>query len=348
MTRAAALLAAALLSACAARRPAPITFPPEEITATALDRELAGKNETELWAVGEAAAAAGDLTRAAAAFGRLADLFPASPRAGAARLRAGHALERTGDFAGALERFRAAARGPEPAALEGAFGEAEALYHLDELAGARAALDAIAARPGLAAGARLRALAQRGVVELESGAPADAERTLEAAVALASEAGTHERVEPGFVAQAQFHLGELRRDAFRAVRLDPGAGDDEALARDLAHKADLLLAAQARYLATLRTGDARWAVAAGLRIGELYEELRAELLAAPLPPGLDADAAALYRAELSARVKVLAAKAIGAWEETLAIAARSGQRDLRAVPEAEAALERLKAIAATE
>ena len=47
-------------------------------------------------------------------------------------------------------------------------------------------------------------------------------------------------------------------------------------------------------------------------------------------------------------MKVLARKAIQAWEETLAIAARSGERDLRAVPEAEAALERLKELVAAE
>jgi hypothetical protein len=346
--RAAAGLLACALAACAGPRPTRITYPPDELTATPLDRELATKNDAELWAIGEAAEAAADSPRAAAAFGRLADLFPASPHATGARLRAGAALQRTGDFAGALERFRAAAAAGGAGALEGAFGEAESLYHLGDLAGARAVLDALAARPGLGAPERLRALVQRGVVELELGAPLDAERTLEGALALARDAGERERLDPAHAAQAEFHLGELRREAFRAVRLDPAGADDEALARDLERKADLLLAAQERYLATLRAGDARWAIAAGLRIGELYEELRAELLAAPLPPGLDAEGAALYRAELAARVRVLAAKAIGAWEETLALAARSGQRDLRAVPEAAAALERLKALVAEE
>jgi len=342
------VLVLSALCGCAAQRPARMTFPPDELTATALDRELSAKNEPELWAIGEAAEAAGDDARAAAAFGRLVDLHPTSSHAGAARLRAGLALQRSREFARALERFRAAAAAGGPEALEAAFGEAEARYHLGDLAGARAALDAVAARPGLPEAERIRALAQRGVVELEAGAPGDAERTLEAAAALAREAGERERLEPYYPAQAEFHLGELRREAFRAVRLDPAAGDDEALARDLERKAELLLAAQERYLAAIRTGDPRWAVAAGLRIGELYEELRADLLAAPLPPGLDAEAGALYQAELSARVKVLAAKAITAWEETLALAARAGQRDLRAVPEAEAALERLKALVAGE
>lgn len=347
-TAAVLALALALLAACAGPRRAEVTFPPDEITATPLDRELARKNEAELWAIGEAAASADDLARAAAAFARLADLYPGAPRGAEAALRAGLALQRRGAHAEALPRFRAAAAADGPEALEGAFGEAESLYHLGDLGAARAALAGIEARPGLEAPDRVRALAQRGVVELEAGLPAEAERTLGAAVAAAGAASERERLPPYFLAQAEFHRGELRREAFRAVTLDPGAGDDAALAQDLERKAQHLLDAQERYLAAVRTGDPRWAVAAGLRIGELYEELRADLLAAPVPPGLDAEAEALYRAELGARVKVLARKAIQAWEETLAIAARSGARDLRAVPEAEASLERLKAIVAEE
>lgn len=339
---------AALAAACAGPRSAQLSFPPEEITATPLDRELARKNEAELWAVGEAALAGGDDVRAAAAFGRLADTFPASPRAAPAALRAGLALQRAGDPRGALGRFRAAAAAEGAEGLAASFGAAECLYHLGELPAAAEALGAIAARAGLPAAERIRALSQRGVVELELGRADDAERALAGAIGLAEAAAERERLDPYYPAQARFHLGELRREAFRAVPLDPAAGDDDALAIALERKAGLLLAAQDQYLGAIRTGDARWAVAAGLRIGELYEELREALLAAPLPPGLDAEAAALYRAELSARLKVLARKAILAWEETLAIAARSGQRDLRAVPEAEAALRRLEALVAAE
>jgi len=347
-TPAAVAAGLALLLACAGPRAERVAFPAEEIEATPLDRELARKNEAELWAIGEAAASSEDHARAAAAVGRLADLHPGSPHAAEASLRAGFALERTGAFAEALRRFRTAAAAGGPGALEAAFGEAECLYHLGDLEAARAALAAIEARPGLGAADRVRALSQRGVVELEAGFHPEAERTLGRAVEVARAASERERIPPYWPAQAEFHLGELRREELRAVKLDPAAGDDEALARDLERKARLLLAAQDRYLAAIRTGDPRWAVAAGLRIGELYEELRAELLAAPPPPGLDAEGERIYRSELEARVKVLARKAIEAWEETLAIAARSGERDLRAVPEAEAALERLKAVAAAE
>jgi hypothetical protein len=95
-------------------------------------------------------------------------------------------------------------------------------------------------------------------------------------------------------------------------------------------------------------GNDRWAVASGYRIGELYDELRAQLLDAPLPPGLDDEHAAVYRAELRRHIRVLAAKAITAYELTLQRAARSGVDDVRFLADAQASLDRLKAAIAED
>ena len=74
-----------LLAACAtaqrggtSRSPADLEFPPEEVKASSLHLELQGKNDEELFAIGTAAYGAADHARAAAAFARLADLFPTS------------------------------------------------------------------------------------------------------------------------------------------------------------------------------------------------------------------------------------------------------------------------------
>jgi hypothetical protein len=94
-------------------------------------------------------------------------------------------------------------------------------------------------------------------------------------------------------------------------------------------------------------GNDRWAVASGFRIGELYDELRTRMLDAPLPPGLDEEHARAYRAELRRRVRVLAAKAITAYEQTLSRAARSGV-DIKFLADAQASLERLEAALAED
>jgi hypothetical protein len=104
----------------------------------------------------------------------------------------------------------------------------------------------------------------------------------------------------------------------------------------------MLLSAQGHYLRAIRMGNDRWAVASGFRIGELYDELRSQLLDAPLPPGLDEEHGTAYRSELRRRVRVLATKAITAYEQTLSRAARSGVDDLKFLGDAQGALERLK------
>lgn len=350
-----------LAAACAtARRPAPppetaadrppvLSFPPEEVKASRLDLELEGKTDEELFAIGTAAHGAGDLARAAAAFSRLADVFPSSRHEAAALFNAGLAYERQDEWHLALERFRALERkytGPD--AIEAGFRIAECHYHLRELADARAKLDALARRAGLGAADRVRALAQRGIVELEDGRSEDAERTLRQAVSTYATASEDERLDERFAAQAQFYLGEVYREWFRALPLDPSRDDEAALQRDLERKSEMLLSAQGHYLRALRMGNDRWAVASGFRIGELYDELRARMLDAPLPPGLDAEHAQAYRGELRNRLRVLATKAITAYEQTLSRATRSGVDDLRFLADAQASLERLKAALADE
>jgi tetratricopeptide (TPR) repeat protein len=357
----AAVLLASLLASCVHRATTPvdrapspdlppsITFPPEELKATRLDVELEGKNDEELFAIGTAAYGAADYTRAAAAFARLADLFPSSRHEAAALFDAGLAFERQEEWRLAIERFRTLERkytGPD--AIEASFRVAECQYHLRELADARATLEAIAARPGLGAADRVRALAQRGIVELEDGRSEDAERSLRLALDAHAAASEAERLDGGYAAQAQFYLGEVYREWFRALPLDPSRGDGAALQRELERKAELLLSAQGHYLRAIRMGNDRWAVASGYRIGELYDELRAQLLDAPLPPGLDAEQAAEYRDQLRRRVRVLATKAITAYEQTLARAARSGVDDLKFLADAPGSLVRLKQVIAEE
>jgi tetratricopeptide (TPR) repeat protein len=345
----AAAAAAACLDPRVAGSAARLDFPPEEVKVSSVDLELEGKNDSELFAIGTAAFGATDYARAGAAFARLADLFPSSRHEPAALFNAGLAYERLDEWRLALERFRTLERKYEgPDAVEASFRVAECQYHLRELADARATLDRLVARQGLPAGDRVRALAQRGIVELEDGKAEEAERSLRLAVSIYRAADEEERLDDHFAAQAQYYLGEVYREWFRALRLDPSKGDEASLQRDLESKAEMLLSAQGHYLRAIRMGNDRWAVASGFRIGELYDELRAQLLDAPLPPDLDDEHAGAYRGELRKRVRVLAAKAITAYEQTLSRAARSGVDDLRFLQDAQASLGRLKAALADD
>ena len=320
-----------------------VRFDPEEVKVSPLDLELADKNDEELFAVGTAAYGAKDYPRAAAAFARIADRFPGSRHEPAALFDAGLAYEELGEWRLALERFRALSRGWEgPDALEAAFKVAECQYQLRELGDTHATLEAIAALPALPPGARVRVLTQLGVVELEDGRPDQAEETLRRALAAWQALGDEERLDPYYPAQAEYYLGETYRGWFLALAVDPSAGDERRLQEDLEHKAEMLLSAQGHYLRAIRMGDDRWAVASGYRIGELYDAFRQQLLEASLPPGLDEEAARAYRTELRKRVRVLAAKAVSAYEAALGRASRSRIDDLRFLGEAQQALQRLQ------
>ncbi len=333
------------LAACAGSRPAPQRIDVAEPTVIEVRRDeldLVDKNDEELFAVGSAAFAAGDHRRAAAAFARLADLFPSSKHHAAALYDAGLAYERLEEWKPALEHFRALEKGYEGAdAVEASFRVAECLYHLRELGQARAELDRLAGRADLGAGDHVRALAQRGIVELEMGDPAAAEKSLRLAVSTWSEVGERERLDDYYPGQAQFFLGEVYRGYFQALKIDPSKDAEQKLGADLEQKAQLLLSAQGHYLRAIRIGNPDWTVAAGYRIGELYDELYTQMIEAPLPAGLDAEEQAAYREELRKRVRVLVQKAIAIYERTLSTAQRAGVTN-RFVERTQASLDRMK------
>jgi len=351
-----ALLAVAALG-CATGRGARMAAPPAQeiafheptvIEPRPEDADLATRNDEELFAIGTAAYQAGEHARAAASFGRLADEFPASRRVPAALYDAGLAWRQLDRWDLALERFRQLAEGyTGPDANEASFFVAEALYRLGRHPEARALLDRLAARTDLEPAQHVRALTQRGVVELEDGEPQIAERSLQLAISAWQAAEQRERLEDAYPAKARFYLGEVYRSYFEALRLDPSSTGEDALGKQLEEKAQLLLAAQNHYLRAVRAGDAAWAVAAGARVGELYDALYRQLVEAPLPAALDEEHARVYRDELRGRVRVLVTKAIVAYEETLSAARRAGV-DNAFVPRTEEALARMRRILADD
>ncbi len=341
----AALLLA--LAACAGARSAPqkIAFEqPLVVEATQADLDLAAKNDEELFAIGSAAHAAGDYARSARAFARIADLFPTSRHRAAALFDAGLAYRSLGEWRLALERFRLLEKEYSGAdADEAAFRTAECLYNLRALAEARAELDVLAARKDLEQSLLIRALDQRGIVELEMGDLEASEHSLRAALAHWDEAQDRERLDDHFAAEAQYYLGEVERHRFGAVQVDPSKDGADALADALERKAQRLLAAQGHYLRAVRMRDPDAVVAAGYRIGGLYDELYTQLVQAPLPPGLDAEEQAAYREDLGKRVRVLVLKAIRNYEETLTIAQRAGVTS-GFVEATQTSLERMKGV----
>jgi tetratricopeptide (TPR) repeat protein len=313
-------------------------MPPLEVQG---DAALARLNAEELFANGTSAFAASDWARSAACFERLALAFPESPHVVLALYNAGLARERLGDWDEARLHFAAIANAAGSGdALDAAFHEAEALYHLGRYAEAAVLLGGMASRGDLSVARRLEAQVQKGVCEVEDGGLDNGEKTLRDALALWTGAADHDILDDYFPAQAQFFLGEIYRLHYASVELNPEQGAD-ALAKELEFKAELLLSAQGHYFRTIKIGNAYWATAAGTQIGGLYQDMYQQISESRAPSELNEEEARVYRQELRKRVRVLLTKAITVYESTLAAAERLGSSG-PFVERARESLERMK------
>lgn len=284
--------------------------------------EIQAFNQEELWACGNAAWQAQDFEKAAACYGLLADRHPEGRRWRQAQQSAALALESLERWEEALARYEAiqAREGSGDADLR--FRVVSCLYHLSRYEEALALLGPFLEERDLRPEDRIRALTYAGICKVEMGELEEAEAELRKALFFHRRHENQERVDEFFPSQAQFFLGEIYRLHFEALPLDQ-TDDVEQVKEDLEQKSQLLLSAQGHYLRTIRRGHPHWATAAGQRVGQLYEALYDEMMSAPVPAHLDPDQAALYRAMLRQKVRVLVQKAIAIYERNLAAAERT-------------------------
>jgi TolA-binding protein len=172
-------------------------------------------------------------------------------------------------------------------------------------ADAEATLDAALARSNLTFADRIEAFARKGYVEVELGAYARAEGSLEAAVAEWRKAPHID--DPYYIAMASYYLGELMHQKFLAAQVRPG--DDEIVA-DLDAKRALAVQAYDRWRDCLGFKHAYWATAAGYQMSQIFEELWEAHVKAPYPARIDVATRPIYVADVHARVRVDLEKAL--------------------------------------
>jgi len=236
---------------------------------------------------------------------------------------------------------------PKPPAVEAdvvqaQFAAAKEDYDEGRYEDAARRLHALADRPGLKPLDRGSALLQEGVCRTEAGQRAEGQALLRQSLEIFDREAARQPIDPTLRPQAEYWLGEADDREFREVLIDPAGMTEDALSAALQRKTDLLLSAQERFVRCINLGEGDWAVAAGYRIGEMYEVMHDQLLAAPLPAHLTEPQRELYKQELRARVRSLMTKAIAIYQGTLQAAERTGARG-EAVARATAAVERLRA-----
>lgn len=148
---------------------------------------------------------------------------------------------------------------------------------------------------------------------------------------------------PTWAARAQYQAGDLYAERFAQVSLLLPL---ERMRVDLETKGRLLLHSQNAFLKAVRLKDHYWALAAGYRIGQIYEDFYADLHAAEVPVDLDAEAREVYFVELKRHVAPLVRRAIEVYRKNLELGRRV-HADNEWMQKSEASLKKLEALLAT-
>lgn len=288
----------------------------------------------------------GDLTAAARKYGLIVERFPKSRYATVARFNAGVALQKQGAYAKAIPMFQGVVD-----RTKGSKDAQDALMHLatcrDKLRDHKAvvALMNRVLKPeyrDIAPVARLEAYSRRGKARHELRQLALAERDYKAALRLFKRHMANKILRRSyFVSLAQFRIGEIYRELFGTIRFRLPL---ERMARDLEDKSNYFLKTQAAYLRTLRYSHPDLAVAAGFRLGAIYEQFYDDMMGAEVPNDLTKEEVEIYYEELRKKIRPLITKAIDIYERNIRMAQRLGRSKADWVRKSRASLARLKEV----
>ena len=280
-----------------------------------------------------------------AAYDRLLREFPESRYHKPSLYNVGLALEGLHDYAGAIERYRALSE-KYPAtrdALDALFRRGACHAELEQWPASAEAFARLLDYPELSVGDRVEAMGRRGLAQYKVGEAAAAERTFRDTLAYYRAHESEERLDSDFfLALSAYYVAEIAHDRFRALSVSL---PEQHMRADLEGKAQLLLAAQARYVDVARIRNPAWATAAGYQMAMLYREMYDALMGAPVPPQLSGEAKQIYFEELRKMIEPLLRKAIHAHELTQQVAERSGV-DNDWVRKSNAQLDELRALLA--
>ncbi len=255
---------------------------------------------------------ADSLLFAARTFEQLALRLPRSELADQALFQAAALRERLGDWPSAAADYRKVADNypASPLRLQ-AFAEAARCFeNAEEL---EAALDVRRRMLELCGDCGVETACRAGETAQRLGRIEEAERFYRQAVErFEKERRLGRDADPYFAAQAQFMIGELLFERFKALDLAPPF--ESRLRRKTAAFTEVVRA----YSDAAKYQIADWTTAALFRIGESFEELVRALLEAPLPENLTEEQQLVYRNMLAERARPYREKALEAYERNLA------------------------------
>jgi tetratricopeptide (TPR) repeat protein len=339
-------LGAALASGCAASRVGAIAMAPTRFQAvqTPAGQVVEQLDDEVLFREAGRAFEDRDYDAAARKYSLIVSRFPDSRYINVARFNSGLALERAERYAEAVPWFEQVV-----SHLPGSKDAHDALFRIatchEKLAQweqAEEVLTAILAPAweGIVPVDQLEALARRGRTRHHRGDLAPAERDYLAALKVYRDNLSNRAFRGNYhVSMAQFEIAELYRELFTTIRFKLPL---ERMARDLDDKANLFLKAQNGYMRTLRHHHPEFAVAAGYKLGAIYEQFYDDMMGAEVPADLSREEVDVYFEELRKKVRPLIVRAIDIYERNIQMGERLGSDGGAWVDKSRAGLARLK------
>lgn len=172
---------------------------------------------------------------------------------------------------------------------------------------------------------QLALLAARAHLELERGQLDTAAATISKGRSIVDAHGLDRvTVPPLDVASLFFALGELRSRRAEEIKFDPLPLDfTQALEDRCRH----ILDAQGAFSETMRSEDAHWSSMAGVKVGQLYKSLHADLMSIKAPESATTpEKKQLFEGAMRLRYSILLRKSLGMMEATVALLDRTHQK----------------------
>lgn len=283
----------------------------------------------------------GEDRAAVAAFERVVAMDPGGQAAGPSLFNLGLAHLSLGDHAAAAHHFLEAERRfpTAPIAKPALVRASRELGYLERWTELEAVARRLDRRADLSILERVEALGALGLALVAQERDDEAFRVIVQGRDIVEERRLGQSGPPPIeLAQLSFALGEWRRRDSERVTFEPMPADFAARLED---RATRLLQAQEAYTDTMRSLDAHWSAKAGYRVGQLYQRLHRDVMAAPFQPK-DLKEQRLFEGAMRLRYRVLLEKGLAMMEGTVRLGERTGESSawIARAREAKAQLER--------
>ncbi len=304
--------------------------------------QITAYDAQQLFEDGQAAFERQDFAACDQHYGKLLDRFPRSRYAPSTLYNRGLCLEQLRQHTQAAVHFRRYAQLSTELRdrRDGEFRWGYNLVMSGDYAGAIHLYDELLPAADLGKADLAECHLRRGTALLRLGRYGEAERDLKKSMQRVNEAYAPHLTGNDLLAEAHFRRAEIYQRLTHEVGLKLPVA---SMKGDLADKVKFFRQSQSSYIDALNVQHSYWATAAGLKLGELYEEFYQDVMQAQVPDDFDLLTKRFYFFELRKQLQPLLEQSLTIYEKNITMSERLGAQN-EWVTETETRLSRLRAL----